>query len=261
MRRALVLFLLLLPLTGLADERILSFHSEIRVMTDGMIEVTETILVRAEGNRIKRGIYRDFPTEYEDKLGNEYKVAFEPLAVLRNDNAESYHTQPVRRGVRTYFGHKNRFIERGHHTYTFRYRASRMLGFFGEHDELYWNVTGFDWAFPIDKASATVILEFDAPLSGITKEAYTGPIGAKGQDYHSRLDSSRRVYFEANKPLSPVNGLTIVVGWPKGFVAEPTFSDKLGWLLKDNKNLLAVVVGFLLLLAYYIPVWRKYGKD
>jgi len=261
MRRALVLFLLLLPLTGLADERILSFHSDIRVMTDGMIEVTETILVRAEGNRIKRGIYRDFPTEYEDKLGNEYKVAFEPLAVLRNDSAESYHTQPVRRGVRTYFGHKNRLIEHGHHTYTFRYRASRMLGFFEEHDELYWNVTGFDWAFPIDKASATVILEFDTPLSGITKEAYTGPFGARGQDYQSRLDSSRRVYFEANKPLSPINGLTIVVGWPKGIVAEPTFSDKLGWLLKDNKNLLAAVVGFFLLLAYYIPVWRKYGKD
>ena len=28
---------------GHADERILSFHSDIRVMTDGMIEVTETI--------------------------------------------------------------------------------------------------------------------------------------------------------------------------------------------------------------------------
>ena len=136
-----------------------------------------------------------------------------------------------------------------------------MLGFFDEHDELYWNVTGFDWAFPIDKASATVVLEFDAPLSGITEEAYTGPFGAKEREYRSRLDSGRRVYFEANKPLSPVNGLTIVVGWPKGFVDEPTQADRIGWLLKDNKNLLAAVIGYLLLLAYYIPVWRNYGRD
>ncbi len=261
MNRIAALLLLLLPLLAAADERILSFHSDIRVMTDGIIEVTETIKVRAEGNRIKRGIYRDFPTEYEDKLGNEYKVDFDPLAVLRNDAPEAFHTQAVRNGIRTYFGSANRFIDHGLHTYTFRYRASRMLGFFGEHDELYWNVTGFDWAFPIDKASATVVLEFDAPLSGITEEAYTGPFGAKGRDYKSRLDSGKRVYFEANKPLSPVNGLTIVVGWPKGFVDEPTNTDQIGWLLKDNKNLLAAAIGYMLLIAYYIPVWRKHGRD
>lgn len=261
MNRIAALLLLLLPLLAAADERILSFHSDIRVMTDGIIEVTETIKVRAEGNRIKRGIYRDFPTEYEDKLGNEYKVDFDPLAVLRNDAPEAFHTQTVRNGIRTYFGSANRFIDHGLHTYTFRYRASRMLGFFDEHDELYWNVTGFDWAFPIDKASATVVLEFDAPLSGITEEAYTGPFGAKGRDYKSRLDSGRRVYFEANKPLSPVNGLTIVVGWPKGFVDEPTNTDRIGWLLRDNKNLLAAAIGYLLLIAYYIPVWRNHGRD
>lgn len=261
MKKIATLLLLVFPLATFANERILSFHSEIRVLTDSMIEVTETITVRAEGNRIKRGIYRDFPTEYEDKLGNVYKVAFEPLAVLRNDRPEAFHTQPVWRGVRTYFGHANRLIDHGEHTYTFRYRASRMLGFFENHDELYWNVTGFDWAFTIDKASASVVLEFDAPLSGITHEAYTGPFGAKGKDYRSRVDSARRIYFEASKPLTPVNGLTIVVGWPKGFVREPGNMDRVGWMLKDNSNLLAASAGFLLLLAYYLPVWRKYGKD
>ena len=163
--------------------------------------------------------------------------------------------------MRTYFGHADRLLEAGEHTYVFRYEASRMLGFFAAHDELYWNVTGFDWAFPIDKASASVKLEFDAPLSGITYEAYTGPFGATGKDYRARIESSRSVYFESLSPLSPVNGLTIVVGWPKGFVDEPTTSDKIRWLLTDNVNLLAAAIGFLGLLAYYIPVWRRYGRD
>ena len=259
--RLLQLLLLFLPLTGFADERILSFHSDIRVMTSGAIEVTETIKVRAEGNRIRRGIYRDFPTEYFDKLGNQYTVAFEPLAVLRNNRPEAFHTQALRNGVRTYFGSADRYIESGEHTYTFRYRANRVLGFFAEHDELYWNVTGFEWMFPIDQSGATVALEFDAPLAGITHEAYTGPFGARGRDYQSRLESSRRVIFETTRSLSPVNGLTIVVGWPKGFVDEPTATDRLAWLLKDNRNLLAIVIGYLLMLAYYIPVWRARGKD
>ena len=158
MRSVAGLLLLLLPLFAAADERILSFHSDIVVMQDGWIEVTETIQVRVEGRRIRRGIYRDFPTDYRDKLGNEYVVDFQPLAVLRNDRPENLRAQKDRNGVRIYFGRSDYFLDHGIHTYQFRYRASRMLGFFEDHDELYWNVTGFDWAFPIDKASAAVRL-------------------------------------------------------------------------------------------------------
>ncbi len=261
MRKTACFLLLLLPLAAIADERILDFHSEILVMQDGWIQVTERITVRAEGNRIRRGIYRDFPTEYYDKLGNRYEVALEPLAVLRNDLPEAFHTQRVRHGVRTYFGQRDRYIPSGVHTYTFRYKASRMLGYFPDHDEFYWNVTGFDWYFPIDRARATVSFEFEVAPGAITSEAYTGPMGSRERDYTSRVDAESRVYFEANAPLSTTNGLTIVVSWPKGLVDEPSDVKRIGWLLSDNINLLVAVAGFILILAYYILVWRRYGKD
>jgi len=260
MRLALA-WLALAPLLAAADERILDFHSDITVMQDGWIEVTETIRVRAEGNRIRRGIYRDFPTEYYDKAGNRYEVDFQPLVVLRNGAPESFHSQRDRNGVRTYFGSSDRYIEPGEHTYRFRYRASRMLGFFATHDELYWNVTGFDWAFPIDRGSATVRLGFDVPAADIAAEAYTGPYGSSGRDYTSRIDADGTVNFTANAALGPLNGLTIVVMWPKGFVAEPGALQKTLWLLRDNLNLLIVLAGFAAMLAYYVPVWKRYGKD
>jgi len=52
MRKSTIVLLLLLSASAWSDERILSFHSDVRVFTDGMIEVTETIQVRAEGNQI-----------------------------------------------------------------------------------------------------------------------------------------------------------------------------------------------------------------
>ena len=261
MKRLSLLLILLATGFAQADERILEFHSNIMILSDGWIEVTETIRVRAEGNRIRRGIYRDFPTEYRDKLGNRYEVDFKPQAVLRDDAREAWHTQKIRDGMRVYFGSANRFLTPGEYTYTFRYKASRMLGFFENHDELYWNVTGFEWAFPIDKAGATVTFGFDVSASDITHEAYTGPFGGRGRDYTAFVDASSRVLFEATKPLSTVNGLTIVVGWPKGFVHEPTQAERIGWLLKDNLNLLIALGGLVLMLAYYLPVWRRYGKD
>ena len=261
MKKVACLLLLALPLLAAADERILDFHSDITVRQDGWIEVTETIRVRAEGDRIRRGIYRDFPTEYFDKLGNRYVVDFQPFAVFRNDAREPFKIVEYRNGVRTYFGRSDRFIEQGEHTYRFRYRASRMLGFFEAHDELYWNVTGFDWAFPIDHGSATVRFDFDVPAGSIGTEGYTGPYGSSRQDFTSHVDADGVAYFEADDPLGPLNGLTIVVTWPKGLVTEPTALDRATWVLKDNVGLLIVLAGFAGVLAYAIPVWRRYGKD
>jgi uncharacterized membrane protein YgcG len=261
MKKLLVAFLSLLPLVAAADERILSFHSYVRVMIDGSIDVTELITVRSEGHRIRRGIYRDLPTEYFDKLNNRIEVNIEPSAVLRDDEHENFRVVNTDGGIRVYFGRSNHFLSNGIHTYSFKYRAERMLGFFEEHDELYWNVTGFDWAFPIDQASATVSFEFEVSESEIRSEAYTGPQGGKGRDYTSRTEANGGVFFEATEPLSAVNGLTIVVGWPKGLVHEPTELQRVGWLLRDNVNLLIALGGFALLLAYYIPVWRRHGKD
>jgi len=260
-RKLAGLLLLALPLLASADERILEFHSDITIRQDGWIEVTETIRVRAEGDRIRRGIYRDFPTEYFDKLGNRYVVDFEPFAVFRNDAREPFKIVEYRNGVRTYFGRSDRFIDHGVHTYRFRYRASRMLGFFEAHDELYWNVTGFDWAFPIDHGSATVRFDFDVPAGRIATEAYTGPYGSDRQAFTSHVDADGVAHFEANDPLGPLNGLTIVVMWPKGLVTEPTALDRATWVLEDNAGLLIVLLGFVGVLAYAIPVWRRYGKD
>ena len=261
MSRLACLLLLALPVLAGADERILEFHSDITVKQDGWIEVTETIRVRAEGERIRRGIYRDFPTEYFDKLGNRYVVDFQPFAVFRNEAREPFKIVEYRNGVRTYFGRSDRFIDHGVHTYQFRYRASRMLGFFENHDELYWNVTGFDWAFPIDRGSATVRFDFDVPAGAIATEAYTGPQNSTRQDFTSHVDADGVAHFAANDALGPLNGLTIVVMWPKGFVTEPTALERTAWILKDNVGLVIVLLGFAGVLAYAIPVWKRYGKD
>jgi hypothetical protein len=261
MKAFVVLLLLALPLAASADERILDFHSDIRVIQDGWVEVAETIQVRAEGKRINHGIYRDFPTQYRDRLGNRYAVDFQPLSVLLDGKSEDFHSNNTGSGVRVYFGSADRNVSHGEHTYRFRYKVNRVIGFFEDHDELYWNVTGFDWAFPIDSADAMVDLDFDVPRDAITTEAYTGPMGARERNYNSNIDADGSVHFASTKPLSPVNGLTIVVGWPKGHVEAPTALTKFVWLLRDNANLLIASGGLVLLLIYYVAVWSRFGKD
>ena len=62
---------LLLGAPARGDERILAYDSVVRLARDGSLKVTETLRVNAEGDQIRRGLYRDFPTRYRDPQGRE----------------------------------------------------------------------------------------------------------------------------------------------------------------------------------------------
>ncbi len=255
--------LLLLALSNpvLARERILDYFSDIQVASDGSMLVEEHIEVETEGNKIKRGIYRDFPTIYKDRLGNRYRVDFELLGVRRDGNPEPYHTKDQSNGIRIYAGSKNVVLEPGVYRYTLRYRTNRQLGFFSEHDELYWNVTGNGWDFPIERARARVTLPPGVPVNTIRVEGYTGAQGDQGQQYSARVDGDGTALFETTAPLPVHHGLTLVTSWPKGYVTEPDTQQRLSWFLDDNQNFLVAGGGALVLLAYFIVTWLRVGRD
>ena len=108
----------------------------------------------SEGQQIKRGIFRDFPTRYDNHRGITVVVPFEVLNVQRDGAAEPYKVEPMTNGMRVRIGNAQQMLPHGQHMYRISYRTGRQLGFFDQHDELYWNVTGNGWAFVIDRASA-----------------------------------------------------------------------------------------------------------
>ncbi len=259
----LLLVSIALPGAGaaLADERILDYQSDVLIHADGNLVVTETIRVRAEGQNIRRGIYRDFPTSYKDRLGNHYVVDLNVLEVKRNGASEAFHTEDRSNGVRIYIGSQNRMVDNGIHEYQLRYRTSRQLGFFDDFDELYWNVTGNGWMFPIDHAGARIVLPAPVESAFLKTDFYTGTQGARGKNARSDISSATTVVFESTRGLQPYEGMTVVVSWPKGIVHEPTRSDRIAYFLKDNKAALVLLIGLLAPLGWYLLAWNRYGRD
>src|SRR3546814_1990151 len=97
---ALVLPALLGTAPVQARERILSYDTVIEVHADGRLDIVEDIRVRAEGRAIRRGIYRDFPTRYRDRIGNRVVVGFEVVGVQRDGKPEPWFTENVDNGGR-----------------------------------------------------------------------------------------------------------------------------------------------------------------
>ncbi len=241
-----------------AAEEILRFHSDIAVQTNGDLIVTEKISVRAEGREIRRGIYRDFPLAYT-KWGMNLHVGFEILSLSRNGKAENYHTEPIRNGVRIYFGESSTEISRGTHTYVFEYRTSQQLRYFEDYDEVYWNVTGDRWRFPIREASATVRLPEGADV--VQTAAHMGKRGARGGDIKQLTTSAGHRYFASQRLLAPGEGLTIAVGFSKKAVAPASFMTTLIGIIAASRGALALGVGTLVVFMFYLISWHHVGRD
>ncbi len=246
------------PLTG---ERVLRFHGDITIHQNAGLTVVETITIRCEGNEIKRGIYRDFPTLYKGKWGNAILVPFEVVALTRDGQAEPYHTELRSNGVRVYFGSADRMLAHGEHTYVFTYRTHRQLGFFSDYDELYWNVTGNGWTLPIDQAEATVHLPATIPSSKLVLRGYTGPQDSTERAYKSQVKEDGSIAFTATRELGPQEGLTIVVAFPKGIVNAPDLNDLLPFVVNRIRTDASRLSGLLAVIAYFIIVWVMVGRD
>ncbi len=244
-----------------ADERILDFWSDIVVDADTSMTVTETIHVHAEGHDIRRGIFRDFPTDYRDRNGRRVRVGFEFLEASRDGEPESWHQERLSNGVRVYLGNIYTELDPGEYRYTLRYRTTRQLGYFADHDELYWNVTGNGWAFAIDHAQASVTLPDGIAAADVAIEGYTGPQGSTARDVAAHVDGKAVARIAATVPLAPQEGLTLVVTFPKGVVAAPDARQRLAWFVEDNRREGIAAIGLLVLAAFLALQWWRVGRD
>jgi uncharacterized membrane protein YgcG len=264
MARALLLLLAALLVQAVparaGPERILAYHSDIAVAADGALTVKETIRVAAAGQQIKRGIYRDFPTTYLSALGQR-RVPFKVIEVTRDGDPEPWRAESVSNGIRIYIGRPDAQLPPGEYEYAITYRTGRQLGFFADHDELYWNVTGNGWEFPIESASATVGLPAPVAAAALRLDAYTGFQGEKGRDFAAAVNSEGDATFRTTAPLLTHQGLTIVVGFPKGIVPEPDLAARIGQWAEEFPEWRPGLGGLLVLLAYYALAWFWVGRD
>ena len=254
------LALFLFCAAALADERVLDFHSEIWISRNGTLNVTEVIVVQAEGRQIRRGILRDFPTEYRGRLGTRVRVPFEVVSVSRNGQPEPYALERLSNGVRVRIGSPDVLLRFGPHEYRIAYRTARQVGFFEQHDELYWNVNGTGWTFPFDRISAEVRLEQPVAADDLKVEAYTGPQGARGRNYQAFVQEGSAA-FRTTHALGPREGLTIVVAFPKGIVTPPGPAQRFDAWVESNPAAIAALGGLFVLTLYLVFIWRRVGRD
>lgn len=235
-------------------ERITLFKSDIQVAENADVTVTETIEVYATGDEIKRGLFRALPMIRNTKQG-QIKIKYLLVSIKKDGVEEKYHTETKNKVFNIYIGNKDIILDPGLYTYEIVYKTQDQIVHFKGFDELYWNVNGTDWAFPIENIQAKITLPNGASI--LQNSCYTGVIGSTAQNCVSTKLGDTVMEFSADD-LKEKENLTVAVGFKAGVLKEP--SPFMKWLKRNWPSFFLLLPCFYLANFYFVN-WKKYGKD
>lgn len=241
-----------------ATEKINSFNSIIRVNLDGSINVKEQIVYDFSSDE-KHGLERVIPGKC---------MLFEALSVTdENNQPYIFHSSFDDNVFRIKVGDPNITVS-GVKTYILDYQVKGAVGYFEDHDEIYWDVAGVYWPVGIEKVEAAVVLPGAINKDNVDYNCFTGPYGSKKEsDCSAKINNSSAVAFAALNPLSKEESLTVAVKWPKNVVAISTSSasgsgycEKVAAFFNDFWDYFLTIVP-LLVFGVLLFYWAKYGND
>lgn len=244
--------------TASAAEIIHRYDQLVKIAKDGTLTVTETIRVRAEGREIKRGIYREFPLFFEDRDKKLREVWFRAISVRRDGKPEPWFTRRQGNSIRIYAGEEKTLLRTGDYTYEITYETARQIRWFDGKPELYWNVTGNAWNFPILAASVRVDVSGAAPERWT---AFTGRYGEQGKDWRGQIAAGNLLFVETTRALTPGQGLTIAATYPAAAIDTPTEAQQLWYNILDYRQWILAGIGIAIVFIYFLWAWMLVGRD
>ena len=240
------------------------FASDIEIQRDGTLLVTEAIDVDFQLLRDRHGIFRDIPVRYrwdpDPKMVRVYQLAVRSVTDA-NGRAVPFETSQNGANVRVRIGDADRTVL-GKQAYRLSYSVRGALNAFNDHDELFWNVNGGDWAVPMRVVTANVHAAFDAFT---TVTCFEGPLRST-RPCQSTV-APQRATFSATTGQAVGDQLTIVTALRKGAVTAPApllerrergvdeYFDVTPWTIGGT---LLAMIGGLALVAWR---WRTAGRD
>jgi uncharacterized membrane protein YgcG len=148
----------------------------------------------------------------------------------------------------------------GAQTYVVTYRLDGALNAFADHDELYWNVIGDQWAVSLYDIDVTVRV----PSGAEQAACFAGETGSRAPCSEASLDDGVAEFRQ--EQLWPYQGMTVAVGFPTGVVTEtgPILDEH--WSLRRAFSVTPTtlaVTGVLtaLVIGGYLLLRRRVGGD
>ncbi|NTU46346.1 DUF2207 domain-containing protein [Candidatus Roizmanbacteria bacterium] len=221
----LIFFTAVIPIHAQSLSYISQFTSDITIEKDGTIQIIETIADNFEDGP-GHGLWRHIPLIRKGQDNKKYKMGFTLQKIQRDGIDEPYTREDTSQEAVIRVGSSTKTYQ-GLHIYTIAYKVTGTLGYYENHDELYRNITGNEWPFPINAVTTTIHMPDVLPISSMAISCYTGLNGSKAHDCSYKI-ASNGATITTNSILHAKEGLTVAFSFPKNIIATqiPTLAQQ-----------------------------------
>lgn len=233
------------------QDAITDFESDITLEKNTDLSVTETIDVNFPTP--KHGIIRVIPVIYSSR-GRTINASFSIISITdAGGNPYKYTTSRLAQSQKIQIGDPNKTLT-GLQTYIIKYRISKVVRQFSDHDEIYWNVTGHEWDKPILSARVVVTSNY-ANIHGV--DCFAGMVGTE-EKLCSKESSVNSAQFTSQGDLGIGKDFTIVVALakPNQLTFPGTLEKGISGVI-DNIGYLLALIPLMILFVF----WYLRGRD
>ena len=242
---------------SLAQERITDYSVDIDVERSGDIQVTEVINVVAEGDQIRRGIFRELPRYYTFE-GVRQSFDYELISIERDGQTENVSISREGNAETWRIGRADVFLDPGPYEYRITYRVPNVIWRYENRDELYWNAIGQYWNFPIEQANVSI--DFPDGAEIIDTSLNSGRFGSTGSNAVADIEGST-LRVRTTQTLPRQAGLTVSASIAPGIIDPLTDAQERDLFWLRNGAIILLTMGGVILTGFYALMWNRVGRD
>ncbi|HSW99617.1 MAG TPA: DUF2207 domain-containing protein [Patescibacteria group bacterium] len=236
------------------DFRVTSFTADdtlTRADAQGELHIVEHIAVDFTDSN--HGLLRAIPDKYKN-----HRLQLHVNRVDSTTGAPVKYTKYTQNGNTVLkIGDPTRTVT-GNQEYTIDYTVHNVMTFYGDHDELYWDINGDQWNQPFGTVRVMLHLPGDLRLSDQRPICYTGSFGSQARSCFVERPNSRTIISQTTAVLGVNETLSLVAGFQKGYFRPSTWYDTLD---EYRDAAIAFAVPFFVLGGTAALFWFRHGRD
>ncbi|MDD4555705.1 MAG: DUF2207 domain-containing protein [Alphaproteobacteria bacterium] len=235
-----------------AIEHIALLLADIDVLANSTVKVSETVVVVANGEKLKNGLSKALPRFSTARDGTQNKIDVNLSSVKINGQEFAYKTEEI--GSTIIFSPKQQYeLQPGVYTYEFEYIINRQLWTYPDFNEFYWNVTGDFWNLIIARAGATV--RIPGTEEALSKTSFIVNQGvAHFNDVRTFNLNPTLIGVASISPVFVGESLQLLISIPKESFL-PLNDKKTYWFINDYGDIILSLLGLIAIVGGYFISW------
>lgn len=237
-----------------AMEHIPYLMSNIEALPDGVVKFTETIMVIANGKKLRNGLSKVLPQYVISRDSKKQKISYNLINVSANGQSIPYHLSKSGNRILLLPDQDYRLAP-GVYTFKFEYTADNLLWDYGNFKELYWDVTGSAWNLVASRVGAT--LSIPGQHQPIEQNILVGYPSRLTPNDAKIFNLSPQVWgYTATRELFSFESLYLIVSLPSDVVASPSIGKRFMRHIDNYGDVYISLISLIIILVSFVISWK-----